>query len=196
MLVEHGAAAIPRPPLGEAGYPRILTPHRRPQRTADGWIHVLPYSRAHYETLFGEAGRADLLRDVGYATGRERIANADTLYRRVAEVMATRTTGHWLSFCRKAGVPVSEVASLDDLVGALPEARHPIAGPYKVIPPPVRFEEAPASVRRPAPLVGEHTREVLAEAGVSDEEFVRLREAGAVPAALGWREDEDIHAQR
>src|SRR5262249_18901967 len=55
MLVEHGAAGIPEPPVGPVGYQRILSPERRPQRTADGWIGILPYARAHYESLFALA---------------------------------------------------------------------------------------------------------------------------------------------
>ncbi len=181
VLVEHGAGAVPRPPLAPAGYSRILTPNRKPQRTADGWIHVLPYSKRHYEAIFGEADRGDLLDPALYASGRGRIANADTLYQRVAEIMATRTTSEWLAFCRSAGVPATEVNTLDDLVERLPDAEHPHGGRYKVIEPPVRFEHAPQQVRRPAPLVGEHTDEVLAEVGYPADAVARLRAHGAVP---------------
>jgi crotonobetainyl-CoA:carnitine CoA-transferase CaiB-like acyl-CoA transferase len=183
ILVEHGAAAIPRPALGPAGYQRILTPNRRPQATSDGWIHILPYSRAHYDALFTEAGRTDLIDPELYESGRSRIRNADHLYAIVQEVMATRTTAEWMAFCVKAGLPATEVTTLHDLVEALPEADHPVAGRYKVIPPPVRFEQAPLQVRRPAPLVGEHTEEVLAEVGYDPAAILGLRASGAIPAA-------------
>jgi crotonobetainyl-CoA:carnitine CoA-transferase CaiB-like acyl-CoA transferase len=182
MLVEHGAAAIPRPVLGPAGYPRILTPNRRPQATTDGWIHVLPYSRAHYDAIFTEAGRVDLIDPALYASGRARIANADQLYQNVQQVMATRTTAEWLAFCRKAGVPATEVTTLHDLVEALPDAEHPVTGTYKEIPPPVRFTNAPQRVRRRAPLVGQHTDEVLGEVGYDPPALARLRTGGAIPA--------------
>jgi len=181
ILAEHGAAAIPRPPLGPAGYPRILTPNRRPQRTLDGWIHVLPYARRHYDALFGAAGRTELVGDQRYATGRALIANADFLYRCTQEVMATRTTAEWLTFCRDRDIPVTEVATLEDLVAALPEEEHPVAGTYKVIPPPVRFADGPTPVRRPAPLIGQHTDEVLGELGYRPEEIEALRVSGAIP---------------
>ncbi|HEY5336523.1 MAG TPA: CoA transferase, partial [Mycobacteriales bacterium] len=80
LLVEHGAAAIPQPPLGPAGYPRILSVERRPQRTVDGWVNLLPYSAAHYDFLFELGGRTDLVGDPRYAGGRERIANSSFLY--------------------------------------------------------------------------------------------------------------------
>ncbi len=180
MLVEHGAAAIPRPALGPAGYQRILTPERRPRRTADGWIHVLPYSREQFEALFAAGGRHDLVGDPRYATGRARIANADFLYAQVGEILAERTTAAWLRFCRDNHIPATEVASLSDLVERLPEDDHPVAGRYKVIPPPVRMSRTPASVRRPAPLPGQHNDEVLADLGYSPDAVADLRARGVL----------------
>ncbi|NLU74017.1 CoA transferase [Streptomyces sp. HNM0575] len=163
VLVEHGAGAIAQPPVADAGYPRILSPHRRPQRTLDGWISVLPYAPGHYADLFAEAGRRDLANDPRYADRRAAIRHSDSLYRDVAEVMGTRTTGEWLGFCATAGIPASAVATLDEIVAELPTTDHPAAGSHRVIPPPARFSRTPSSVRRGAPLIGQDTDEVLAE---------------------------------
>ncbi|HET6916752.1 MAG TPA: CoA transferase [Acidimicrobiales bacterium] len=182
ILVEHGSSAIPRPPLGPAGYPRILTPHRRPWRTKDGWIMVLPYTREHYDALFAATGRTDLLGDERYATGRARIANSGFLYDQVGRMLPERTTAEWLSFFGEHDIPAGAVGSLDDLVDQLPESEHPHAGRYKVIPPPVRFAGAPQSVRRHAPLIGEHTDEVLLEVGYDQAEVAALRASGALGA--------------
>jgi crotonobetainyl-CoA:carnitine CoA-transferase CaiB-like acyl-CoA transferase len=163
-LVEHAGAATARPAQGPPGYGRILSPGRRPQRTRDGWISVLPYTRRNFEDLFRAGGRDDLATDERIASARSRIANADDLYREVAEIITQRTTAEWLSFCRAAEVPASGVPTLDDLVDALPEDDHPVAGRYKVLPQPVRFSRASGpTVRRPAALSGQHTDEVLAE---------------------------------
>jgi crotonobetainyl-CoA:carnitine CoA-transferase CaiB-like acyl-CoA transferase len=186
-LVEHGAAAISRPRLGPAGYQRVLTPHRRPWPTRDGWMVVLPYTREHYDRIFAAAGRDDLLGDERYATGRRRIANAGFLYDQVGRMLADRTTAEWLRFFREIDVPAGEVASLDDLVDDLPDAGHPHAGTYKMVPPPVRFARAPQSIRRPAPLIGEHTGAVLSEIGYDQGRLAALRDSGAlgqVPAEL------------
>ncbi len=178
-LVEHGAAAIPQPALGPAGYPRILNTERGPWETSDGWIMALPYTKEHYDSIFAAGGREDLLGDERYATGRNRIANSPFLYRQVGDMLKDGTTAEWLAFFREHDVPAAEVGRLDDLVEELPLARHPHAGGYRVIPPPVRFAGAPQSVRRPAPLIGEHTEEVLAEAGYDGQAILSLRKSGA-----------------
>ncbi len=185
MLVEHGAEAVPQPPIGPAGYPRVLTPHRRPWPTRDGWMVVLPYTKEQFDRIFAATGRDDLLGDERYATGRQRIANSGFLYDQVGRMLATRTTAEWVAFFREQDVPAGEVASLDELVGRLPEAEHPHAGTYKLVPPPVRFTQAPQSVRRPAPLIGEHTNEVLKEVGYDQGRLAALRASGAVGQVPG-----------
>ena len=182
VLVEHGAGAIPEPPLSPAGYPRILTPERRPQQTADGWINVLPYAEAHYHALFRAGDREDLITDPRIATRASRIANSDTLYREVAHILRGRTTAQWLEFCRQEGIPATAAATLDDLVDELPIAQHPVAGTYRVIPPPVRFSATPASVRAPAPVLGQHGREVLASVGYDEAALDELEACGALIA--------------
>ncbi len=164
MLVEHAGAATARPPQGGPGYQRILNPERRPQRTQDGWISVLPYTRANFEDIFRAGGREDLVNDDRIRSARARLDHADELYGEVATIIAQRTTGEWLAFCQASDVPASPVPTLEELVDALPEDDHPLAGRYKVIPQPVRFSRmAGPTVRRPAALSGQHTDEVLAE---------------------------------
>jgi len=164
MLVEHAGAATARPPQGPPGYQRILNSERRPQRTRDGWISVLPYTRQNFEEIFRAGDREDLAVDERIATARGRIDHADDLYREVATILGRRTTAEWLEFCLSAGVPASPIPTLDQLVDDLDEDDHPVAGRYKVIPQPVRFSRMSGpTVRRPAALSGQHTDEVLAE---------------------------------
>ena len=177
VLVEHGSGAIAEPPIDTAGYRRILTAERRPQQTADGWINVLPYIETHYHALFRAGGRDDLVADPRIASRESRIANSDGLYREVATILRERTTGEWLEFCRSEGIPATSAASLEDLVADLPVAEHPVGGGYRVIPPPIRYAATPAAVRRPAPMPGEHGREVLAACGYTDAELDSLEAA-------------------
>ena len=186
-LVEHGSAAIPEPSLGPAGYGRILTREKGPWATRDGWIMALPYTLDHWNSIFTAAGRDDLVGDVRYSTASHRIANAPFLYGTIGAMMAERTTDEWLDFFRAHDVPAAAVGRLDDLVSQLPIVEHPDAGQYRQIPPAVRFTNAPQSVRRPAPLIGQHTEEVLAEAGYDPEAIGMLRGSGVLgdtPAEL------------
>ncbi|HVF33654.1 MAG TPA: CoA transferase [Acidimicrobiales bacterium] len=181
LLVEHGAGAVPQPATSErAGYERILTPHRRPQATADGWISIFPYTNAHFVALIEATGREDL-RDDRLMTQKGRAAHPELLYGLLGSIIATKTTEEWLSLCRTVGIPAAEVADLDAMVGALPDAEHPLAGRYKAIPPPVRFSRTPASAtRRPAPTIGQHNREVLVEVGLSEADVDALEAAGVL----------------
>jgi crotonobetainyl-CoA:carnitine CoA-transferase CaiB-like acyl-CoA transferase len=178
-LAEHGGSAVPRPPRGPAGYPRIMTPLRGPAATADGWLALQPHRREHWDALVRAAGLEEL-------AGDPRLSNRNLWrepgfgYVTLKRVLATRTTGQWLEFCAEHGIPAAEAAGIDTIIDDLPEADHPLAGSYKVIPPPVRFSATPASVRRPAPQVGEHTREVLAEAGLTADQIAALAEAGVL----------------
>lgn len=163
-LVEHGGAAIPQPTLGPAGYGRILSASRGPQRTADGWINILPYTQANFAAVFRAVGRDDLAEDPRIASARSRIAHAEDLYALVAEHTDRFTTAEWLRICADADVPASEVPTLDELVAALPDDVHPTAGRYKVIAQPVRFSaHGGPVVRIPAALPGQHSEEIRAE---------------------------------
>ena len=180
MLVEHGAGAIPQPPMDSAGYARLLTPERRPQATTDGWINVLPYSKDQYDAVFAAGGRDDLLGDARYATGRARIANSDYLYEQVRGIIATRTTEEWLEFCQDNHIPATKVVTLDEVVAEQPDGEHPIGGTYKQVRPGARLSRTPAKVRREAPLPGQHNGEVLAMLGYSDADLCELIEQGVL----------------
>jgi crotonobetainyl-CoA:carnitine CoA-transferase CaiB-like acyl-CoA transferase len=133
-------------------------------------------------------GRVALLRAAGHdeLVGDPRLSSRALWlepgfgYATLSRVLAKKTTVQWLAFCADAGIPAAAATGLDELIDALPDGEHPDAGWYKVIPPPARFSATPAAVRRPAPLAGQHTREVLREAGLTEEEITRLAEAGVL----------------
>ena len=178
-LVEHGGSAIPCPPRGPAGYPRILTPLRASVATADGWIALQPHRDEQWTALVRAGGLGDLVGDPRLTT-RSLWREPGFGYATLSRVLATRTTAEWLDFCAEQGIPAAPAGRLDDLIAGLPEAEHPQAGAYKVIPPPTRFSATPASVRTPAPLPGQHTREVLAEAGLTEAEIDQLDASGVL----------------
>lgn len=166
MLAEHGSGAIPEPPtpqggLPAAGYPRVMTPERRPQQTADGWIQILPYHPKHFLAIFTEAGETELANDPRFADLAAAIKHAHELYPLLRDIVKRRTTAEWIAFCRQAGIPAVKMATLQDLIDGLPLADHPAAGRYRTLPPTANFSLTPANIRRPAPAIGEHTGEAL-----------------------------------
>lgn len=169
MLVEHGDGAILQPPesrdgLPPSGYKRILSRERRPHITKDGQIHIFPYLPEHYASLFAEAGMLGAEGDVRYADRRSTLVNSDSLYRDVRKIAMARTTDEWLEYCRSASIPASRVVTLQDMIDELPITEHPVVGEYRQLPVLANFSRTPAFVRRPAPLLGEQTEELLAEA--------------------------------
>lgn len=182
-LVEHLNGHTFEPKMEPFSYQRLQTEHRRPQRSADGWVHLLPYSTKNYFDLFVEAGRPDLVDDERFATVNSRVANINALYEIVHAIAATKTTAEWMDFTEKHSIPCMPVNEIDKLehdphfaaVGLFEPAEHPSEGTYRVIRDPVVFasDDSP-TLRRHAPRVGEHTAEVLAELGWSADDIAKL----------------------
>jgi crotonobetainyl-CoA:carnitine CoA-transferase CaiB-like acyl-CoA transferase len=186
-LVEHlSRAAVPGEPVG---YTRVLTSHRGPHRTRDGYVAMMPYTNRHWRALFGAVGKEALLADPAFADHASRVRNAHEVYGALAAIALERTTAEWLELCESIGVPASAVPSIDEIVddpelhlGVITPAVHPEVGPYRQIEPATRFSKSPQSVRRAAPLLAENTREILAELGYDDDRIARLLDEGAVTA--------------
>jgi crotonobetainyl-CoA:carnitine CoA-transferase CaiB-like acyl-CoA transferase len=134
-------------------------------------------------------GRADLASDPRYATNAARVVNRESLIQTLQEVFLTRTYEEWEAILMSGGVPVGAINTIDRVVehpqvlarGALVDCEHPVAGKVRVVGPPARLSETPADVRLPAPLLGEHTDQVLRERlRLDDGEIARLRSVGAI----------------
>jgi crotonobetainyl-CoA:carnitine CoA-transferase CaiB-like acyl-CoA transferase len=186
-MLEHIRDHVFEPPLKKLGYDRLLTPHRRPFNTADGYVCMLPYSDANWRDVFIFAGRAELAEEERFSTIRRRTENIDTLYGILADMVTGHTTAEWIEFCDGHNIPSSPVLDLEDMfedphlkqTGFFEPAHHPTEGDYKMIGFPVRFEKSPMGLHRHAPRLGEHSREVLSEAGLSEEEITAMVAEGA-----------------
>jgi len=187
MMAEHLWGMTFEPPLGPAGYVRLMSHHRRPHRTRDGYVAILPYMDAHWETFCRESGRLDLLEDPRFTTMAERTRNIDDTYAETAKTMAGRTTQEWLDVFEKTSVPINRVNALEDLaedphlqaVDFWQFIEHPTEGRLRSPGFPARFSATPAGIRRHAPRLGEHSAEVLHELGYTPQEIESLAQSGA-----------------
>jgi crotonobetainyl-CoA:carnitine CoA-transferase CaiB-like acyl-CoA transferase len=187
VMVEHLYGATFDPPIDRMGYQRILNTERRPYPTRDGHLAVMPYTDENWRALFALGGRPELAGDPRFATLRARVENTDALYAVLAEVIATRSTAEWQRLLEEANVPVMPVQKKEQLLedrqlaasGFWRFVEHPTEGRLRMTDPPVRFGASPSSIRRMPPQLGEHSAEVLAEAGYSPAEIDALVAAGA-----------------
>ena len=187
LLNEHlGAAAFAKD--GKPGYPRILEFDRRPYRTKDGWIAVIPYTGAQWRRFLEAAGRSDVCATAWFQDAELRQARLAELYGILSETLCSQTTAHWLEILTAADVPCAPVNSLDDVlldphladIGFFdPPASYP-ADFVRVAPQPVRFGGMAQTDDLPPPSLGQHSVEVLRELGFGDDELDRMQAEGIV----------------
>lgn len=173
-LAEHmGGMTFPGSST-KAGYARLLEGGRRPARTQDGWMCLLPYTDRHWTAFFTAAGHAELCNQYSLANAAQRNANIRALYGHLIEILPSRTTEKWLELCDELDIPATRIYALDDLpshpqlqaVGLFEESNHPSEGPLRQIRPTTLFQATPTSIRRHAPTLGEHTAELMQELGL------------------------------
>jgi crotonobetainyl-CoA:carnitine CoA-transferase CaiB-like acyl-CoA transferase len=179
LLPEHmWGHTINAPELG-IGYPRMLTPDRRPFATKDGHLCVMVATHAQWSRLYALFGQPELANDPRFATGTARAQNIEAAYAIVTEGMKQRTNAEWLVLMKEADLPHGPANSLEDLtkdaylneIDFFRKMEHPTEGKMTMLGIPVTYYGTPATIRRLAPRLGEHTREVLAEAGLSAAEI-------------------------
>lgn len=186
-LAEHLWGGVLDDPALGLGYGRMFTPYRRPFPTSDGHLCLMANSDDQWQRLLAALERPDLAADPRFARLAQRADNIGALYAVVEAVMRTRSTAEWQARLDAADVPNGPVLSLAGLLedeylgetGFFQRVEHPSEGRMLVTAVPVEFSEAPGAVRRLPPRLGEHTAEVLREAGLTEAEIMELAAGGA-----------------
>ncbi len=182
VLADNLGGASFDPPLGDMGYERIVSRGRQPYATRDGYLALLPYNDKQWREVLRLFGREELAADPRFATQAARSRNAEAVYEFLAQELGRRDTDEWLALLRDTDIPHARINAIEDLredphlaaVGFFEGYRHPHEGDLVRTRHPVEFSGTPASIRRPAPRLGEHTAEVLREAGLDEAAIARV----------------------
>ena len=191
VMGDHMGGLTYEPPLDKGGYARHLSPDRRPYKTADGYICVIVYNDKQWQNFFDATGRDDLRTNPKFATFAGRAGNIDVVYAELARILQTKTTAEWSEILERADVPVMPMHDLESLLGDphivatnfFPVIDHPTEGRIRSMRPSARFSETPVETKRLAPRLGEHSAELLGEAGFSPDEIAALVRDGVTKVA-------------
>jgi crotonobetainyl-CoA:carnitine CoA-transferase CaiB-like acyl-CoA transferase len=183
VLAEHMQGTTFDPPTGPLGYARTLSRHRRPYETKDGFIAVLPYNDGQWRRFFEAIGKAHIVEsDPRFADITARTANIDALYEMLGEELQHRTTDEWLDLLQENDIPCIRPHTLESLladphlddVGFFHFEEHPSEGRIRTMREPSTWSETTPPSGRFAPRLGQHTRDILAEAGYTQNEIDEL----------------------
>jgi crotonobetainyl-CoA:carnitine CoA-transferase CaiB-like acyl-CoA transferase len=170
VLADHMGGGAFVPPIGPMGYKRLLSRVRGPYPTKDGYLALVVYTDKHWRAFSAMVGEPDLIdTDPRFKTQETRTQHSEDMGNYLKEKLPQKTTAEWIAALRAADIPVHAVNRIEDLfedphlkaVKLFSEMEHPTEGRLKVARFPVKFSKTPASIRRLAPNLGEHTDEVL-----------------------------------
>lgn len=160
-------------------------------KTADGWLNLGAANQVNWERTLDVIGARELNDDERFSSNKVRIQNLEALTQALAPYFERDTTENWIDRFGAVGVPAGPVLSIAQMHAheqtiardMVVSTQHRVAGEVKTIGAPVKFHGTPGGVKRAAPVLGQHSREVLAGAGYSGEEIDALIASGAVVAA-------------
>ncbi len=187
-MVEHLAGRTFEPPTGPAMYSRTISKFRKPYRTLDGYMAVMPYNDAQWGRFFNLIGKPDLISDPRFNSMAARTENVDALYGLLEQEVSKCSTEWWQDALERADIPSVPVKSIEDLLsdehlcarGFFKHIDHPTEGKLVSVSSPIEMSKSPVSVRWHAPRHGQNTQEVLREIGYDDERLADLLREGAI----------------
>lgn len=188
VLGDHFGGLSYEPPLDGGGYARLLAPDRRPFRTADGYLCAVIYTDRHWQRFIDIAGQGQWRSDPRFLSHASRTRHMVEIMKSVAAIFLTRPTADWERLLGEADIPHARMHTLDSLVndphlaevGFFPTSEHPSEGTIRTLRVASQWSASQPRPERAAPRLGEHSREVLEEAGYSEGEIQRLIEADVI----------------
>lgn len=168
-LLEHMGGATFDKPGDNMAYARAVSPHRKPYRTADGYIGLLPYTTTQWQRFFDLAGRPEVMHDQKFATPEERAKHVSELYEMLESIVIKRSSAEWLAIFEANDIPAAYANRLEDLqqdphlvaTDFFQTHDHPTEGKIVMAKPSITFSRTPASIRGLAPNLGEHNKTIL-----------------------------------
>jgi formyl-CoA transferase len=191
VLGDHLGGLTFEPPLDHGGYARQLSHERRPYRTSDGYICALVYNDKQWQGFLRAIGRESLLQeDERFATFANRSRHIDFVYGELARIFEQKSTAEWMALLEEADVPMMPMHDLESVLadphlvatGFFATGEHPSEGTIRSMRAPMTWSDTVPEPMRHAPRLGEHTVEVLEQAGFGAEEIDALIAQGAVQA--------------
>jgi crotonobetainyl-CoA:carnitine CoA-transferase CaiB-like acyl-CoA transferase len=186
IMAEHLYGETYVPPQGSFGHTTTITPYRKPLKTRDGWIMVMPASQAQAAKFLELGGIPDAYTSERFLSSKGAQARVAVYNEMLAEATATRTTAEWMDLCAEHSVPAMIAHAARDIledpqlkVTLFEERVHETQGPYRAMRPGLRFEKTPATIRREPPEVGRDTLEILQELGEDGLDAARAHGAQA-----------------
>jgi len=176
---------------GPSGSAHILSAPYQAFKAKDGWLTIGGANQPNWQRLARVLDAPEWIEDARFLTNTHRMQNLDALVALMNEKLATRTVAEWIALLEPAGVPCGPINSIAQVFedphalarDMVVELEHPKAGRTRAIGLPIKLSATPGKVARPAPLFGQHTREVLAEFGFGAAEIEDLVRSGAAVAA-------------
>ncbi|MGU3627019.1 CaiB/BaiF CoA transferase family protein [Comamonas sp. C24C] len=181
-LVEHFYGMHFTPAQSGAGYPRVMAPWRKPYRTLDGHVCLMPYTDAHWRRFFAAVGQPELAQDQRFATQAMRTRHIAELLETMSDYVAQKDTAYWLASCEELEIPAAPVTRMDDLphdphlqaTGFFVEKKDAAMGVVRFPRSSVRINGTQSPIGMP-PRLGEHTQALLREAGWDDARIAALQ---------------------
>ena len=181
-LVEHLYGFNFIPPKAPPIYPRQSSPNRRPYKTKDGYVAVLPYSDEQWLRFFKLVGKEEILKDSKFSSLKSRNENIDLLYHMLSEELTKQDTNYWLKSLKQSDIPAAKVNFPEEIfedehlqeTNFFRETQHPSEGKLLYPKFPVEFKNTNNGETLHAPNLGENTKEILVGLGYSDFEIESL----------------------